>query len=272
MNSLVLYRETVTGLEKVSDCAQFEAKCLFEHYLNLSVSDIYSQKEINANLTELNNALEQRFNNIPLQYIIGSWEFMGHEFLLNENVLIPRPETELLCECLAEKITADSIVYDLCSGTGCVAISVEKLSGAKVYAFEKYDGAFEILKKNIALNESNVTPIQCDICNKTDLGIPKADFILSNPPYIKSSEINHLQKEVLKEPVSALDGGKDGYNFYRAINSNFVSLVNNNGYLAVEIGENQEDEVIKIFSSLNYIQTIKDYNGIDRVVVFRKGK
>ena len=272
MNSLLLYRDTVDKLEKVSDCSQFEAKCLLEHFLNLSLSDIYSQKEISVDLSELNTALEQRLNNIPLQYIIGSWEFMGNEFLLNENVLIPRPETELLCECLAEEMSADSVVYDLCSGTGCVGISVEKLIGAKVYAFEKYDGALEILKKNIALNESYVTAIQCDICKKADFGIPKADFILSNPPYIKSADIEHLQKEVLKEPVSALDGGEDGYDFYRAINNNFVSLLNLNGYLAVEIGEEQEDEVINIFSSLNHIKTLKDYNGIKRVAVFRKGK
>ena len=272
MNSFVLYRQTAQKLEKVSDCAQFEAKCLLEHFFSLSISDIYSQKEVDSDLTLLDKAVEERLSNIPLQYIIGSWEFMDNEFLLNENVLIPRPETELLCECLVNKMTADSVVYDLCSGTGCVAISVEKLSCAKVYAFEKYDSALEILKKNIVLNSSNVIALQHDICKKPTFDIPKADFILSNPPYVKSEEIASLQKEVLKEPVSALDGGEDGYDFYRAINSNFLSVLNDNGYLAVEIGENQEDEVIKIFSSLKHIQTVKDYNGIQRVIVFQKGK
>lgn len=271
MNSLSLYGQTVAKLEKVSDCAQFEAKCLLEHFFSLTLSDIYSKKEMSADTSVLDKAVEKRLANIPLQYILGKWEFMGHEFLLNENVLIPRPETELLCECLADKMTDTSVVYDLCSGTGCVAVSVEKLTGAKVYAFEKYDGAFEVLKKNIALNCAGVVALQRDICEKAPTDIPKADFILSNPPYIKSDEISSLQKEVLKEPVSALDGGEDGYHFYRAINSNYVPILKDNGYLAVEIGENQESEVLKIFSSLVHIKTIKDYNGIQRVIVFRKG-
>lgn len=272
MNSLHLYRQTVERLEKVSDCAQFEAKCLMEHFFSITLTDIYSGKDIDIDLSELEVAIERRLNNIPLQYIIGKWEFMDSEFEVNENVLIPRPETELLCECLADKITSDSVVYDLCSGTGCVAVSVEKLTGAKVYAFEKYDGAFKVLQKNIKLNSSSVIPVKCDICRQPDFDIPKPDFILSNPPYIKSDELATLQKEVLKEPVSALDGGKDGYIFYSAINENYVQLLKNGGYLAVEIGENQENEVIEIFSSLIHIKTIKDYNGIKRVVVFRKGK
>lgn len=109
MNSLVLYRKTVKELEKVSDCAQFEAKCLLENFLSLSISDIYSQKEIDSDLTELKKAVQKRLANLPLQYIIGKWEFMDSEFLVNENVLIPRPETEMLCECLANEITADSV-------------------------------------------------------------------------------------------------------------------------------------------------------------------
>ncbi len=271
MNSLQLYRQLTKRLEEVSDCAQFESKCLLEHFLSLSLSDIYSEKEINDDLSELYIATEKRLNNIPLQYIVGKWEFMDCEFLLNKNVLIPRPETELLCECLADKITPESVVYDLCSGTGCVAISVQKLSGAKVYAFEKYDGAYEMLLKNITLNSCAVIPVKFDICKKPDLDIEKSDFILSNPPYIRSEDIASLQKEVLNEPLTALDGGNDGYLFYRAINQNFMPLLKNGGYLAVEIGENQETEVINIFSSLNHIKTIKDYNGIKRVVVFRKG-
>lgn len=272
MNALHLYRQTVKKLEKVSDCADFEAKCLLENYFSLSLSDIYSQKEIKTDFSALDSAIDKRLDNFPLQYIIGKWEFMDSEFELNENVLIPRPETEILCECLAPEITPKSVVYDLCSGSGCVAISVQKLTGAKVYAFEKYDGAFEILERNIKLNSSSVTAVKSDICKKPNFNIPKANFILSNPPYIKSEEISSLQKEVLNEPLTALDGGEDGYFFYRAINKNYLPLLNDNGFLAVEIGEGQQEEVIKIFSSLTHIKTIKDYNGIDRTVVFRKGK
>ena len=270
MNSLQLYRELSEQLKAVSDCPDFEAKCILEHFLNLKLSDIYTQKEIIDDLSEINKALNKRLANIPLQYILGKWEFMGREFIVNENVLIPRPETEILCECLADKINENSVVYDLCSGTGCIAISVEKSTGAAVYAFEKYDGAFELLNENIKLNGSKVIPIKCDICLKPDFDIPKADFILSNPPYIKSGDISGLQKEVLKEPESALDGGEDGYDFYRAISKNFSPLLNIGGMLALEMGEGQEDGIINIFSDLTHIQTLKDYNGIKRVLIFRK--
>lgn len=270
MNSLRLYRQLSEQLNTVSDCPEFEAKCLIEHFFSLSLSDIYSQKEIDDECSELDKAVNKRLEHIPLQYILGKWEFMGREFVVNEDVLIPRPETELLCECLFDNIGSDSVVYDLCAGTGCIGICIERLTGAQVYAFEKYDGAFKLLKENIELNKSQVSPIKCDIFQKPQFNIPKADFILSNPPYIKKSELEFLQKEVLKEPLTALDGGTDGYDFYKAICDNFIDRLNSAGMLALEIGEGQEQTVINIFSDLVHIKTLKDYNGIKRVLIFRK--
>ena len=272
MRANELVRKISNSLACVSDCPDFESKCLVSHFLNIELNDIYLGNEIgNPDLSEIDRAVKKRKENYPLQYIIGKWEFMGYEFLLNENVLIPRPETELLCECLLDKIDKENVVYDICAGTGCIGISIALLTNANVFCFEKYDGAFEILNKNIALNNAdNVSAIKWDIFNKPDFEIPKADFIFSNPPYIESGLVPTLQKEVLKEPLTALDGGEDGLFFYRAIYENFSSLLKPGGYLALEIGEGQQKEIIDIFSSFSHIRTIKDYNSTERVVVFRK--
>ena len=272
MRANELLKKISQSLVEVSECADFESRCLVSHFLGLSLNDIYLAKEIGSpDLSKLDEAVNKRKCNYPLQYIIGKWDFMGYEFLLNEDVLIPRPETELLCESLADLITSESVVYDLCSGTGCIGISIGLMSGAKVYCFEKYDGALAVLKRNISHNNANnVRALKCDILDAPDFEIEKADFIFSNPPYIESDVVPTLQKEVLKEPHTALDGGEDGLLFYRAIRDNFLNLLNPGGYLALEIGEGQEKDIIDIFSPLNHLKTVNDYNSIKRVVVFRK--
>ena len=272
MRALALTKEIQGALETVSECAAFEARCLLEHFLELDLNAIYLDKEIGEpDVTRLYDAVKQRQAHIPLQYIIGEWAFMDCVFEVNENVLIPRPETELLCECLADVINKESVVYDLCSGSGCIAVSVAKATGAKVYAIEKYTEAFEVLQRNIKKNGvSTVVPVQADISKKPPADLPAADIIFSNPPYIESGVIPALQREVQCEPIAALDGGEDGLYFYRKIYENYVPLLKPNGLVAVEIGEGQEQAIKEIFTSLTHIKTIEDYNRIARVVIFRK--
>ena len=272
MRADILARDVAKKLSAVSDCADFEARCLLKEYCNLTLNDIYMQSDAREISTDrLNEAVNKRLQHIPLQYIIGKWEFMGNDFYVNENVLIPRPETEILCECLADKMRKDDIVYDLCAGSGCIAVSIAKMTPAHVYAIEKYPKTFEVLKKNIALHHAqSVTPVLCDITKTPAKDLPQADFILSNPPYIESAVVPSLQSEVLLEPLAALDGGEDGLLFYQAIQKNYVPLLKNGGYLALEIGEGQQNALLDIYGTLEYIQTIKDYSGIDRVVIFRK--
>lgn len=275
MTYYILYRELTESLSAVSDCADFEAKCLLEYFYNISANDIYSGKECaEEEFAALKDALGLRLRHTPLQYIIGRWQFMDCEFLVDESVLIPRPETELLCECLENEIKTDTsnIVYDLCAGSGCVGISVAKRCGVKVYAFEKYDAAFRILKKNILLNSAQVVPLKHDINFAPPAEIPQADFILSNPPYVEQSMIESLQLEVRKEPHEALDGGADGLDFYRSISAVWQQNLKSGGYLALEIGENQAESVKEIFSSLSFVKLIRDYGGMDRTMIFRKGK
>ena len=272
MRALSLTKEIAKQLETVSECAAFEARCLAQHYLGLSLNDIYLDKELGEpDLSALHCAVQKRLSHVPLQYILGEWAFMNGTFEVDENVLIPRPETELLCECLSGQINRNSVVYDLCAGSGCVAVSVAAATGATVYALEKYDGAFEVLKRNIKKNGiSSVVPVQADITKKAPEDLPLADVILSNPPYIESGLIPALQSEVQCEPVTALDGGEDGLYFYRKIYENYVPLLKPNGLIAVEIGEGQEEVLKQIFSSLHHEKTVYDYNRIARVVIFRK--
>ena len=272
MRANELSKQLAEELAQVSNCAAFEARCLLEHYCSLTLTDIYLGKELGeTDLSAIEAAVAKRKQHYPLQYILGKWEFMGNEFLLNEEVLIPRPETELLCECLADKINADSVIYDICAGTGCIGISLSLLTGASVYAFEKYEKAFAALEANISnLHAEKVNAIQWDITRKPDFSIPQANFLISNPPYIESAVLPSLQPEVLEEPHTALDGGEDGLVFYRAIACNFTALLRKGGYAAFEFGEGQAKAVKEIFSSLRFIEMIKDYNGIERVVLFRK--
>ncbi|MBR2591162.1 MAG: peptide chain release factor N(5)-glutamine methyltransferase [Clostridia bacterium] len=272
MRANLLARDVARELSCVSACAAFEARCMLKEYCGVTLEDIYLQKEIgDISLEPLKAAVKKRLEHIPLQYILGKWEFMGNDFYVDENVLIPRPETELLCECLADKMGEDSIVYDLCAGSGCIAVSIAKMTDAHVYAFEKYTNTFALLKKNIAYhNAEQVIPILCDITEAPPKDLPQADFILSNPPYIESALIPDLQSEVLAEPKAALDGGENGLLFYEAIAHNYVPLLKPGGWLALEMGEGQEAALLEIFNSLQHIQTLKDYSGIDRVMVFRK--
>lgn len=214
---------------------------------------------------ELKKAVERRISGEPLQYILGEWEFYSLPFIVGKGVLIPRPETELLVDLALKYIKENSRVIDLCSGSGAIAVAVAKNSNAKVYALEKYSQAVEYLQKNIALNKANVMVIQQDLFEFTSQ--EKFDIIISNPPYIKSEVLPLLQKEVQHEPMSALDGGKDGLIFYRHIAS-MKSLLNRGGTIMVEIGYDQADDVTEIFKQNGLItETVIDLSGVQRVII-----
>lgn len=217
--------------------------------------------------TETEAAVNRRINSEPLQYILGEWEFFSLPFVCGEGVLIPRPDTEALCEKAIEFLgSEEKSCIDLCSGTGCVAVSIaEHCKNAEVYALEKYDKAYEYLEKNISLNRSRVIPLKGDLFFPTD---GKYDLIVSNPPYIASDKLSSLQKEVRFEPMTALDGGADGLLFYRAIAELWVPKLKSGGMLAVEVGYDQSEAVKRIFSDvgLKNVGTYRDLCKIERVV------
>lgn len=218
--------------------------------------------------------IAKRCENFPLQYILGKWDFYNSTFLVGEGVLIPRPETEELVEFCVDYICKNGsvVVYDLCSGSGCIGLSIAKeCPDVNCYLFELYPDAFEFSVKNkVNLKLNNADVINFDVLKVPDFSFPKADLIVSNPPYIKSSDISLLQKEVQMEPHTALDGGCDGLDFYRAFYNNWTELLNTDGVFAFECGEEQSNLICKIFEDRFSSSVIKDSFGADRFVILKK--
>lgn len=274
---------TISELEKLGsqklrasgkENSDFDARCLLEFVLNLNPTQylLNRSEEVDSVCAEkFLSLVERRSNGDPLQYILGKWEFMGLPFYVGEGVLIPRPETEMLVEYALDflKDKKNPVVIDLCSGSGCIAISVAKhLPNAQVYAVEKSDLAFPYLKKNIWLNcVFNVSAVHGDIFDRTLLSEIKPDLILSNPPYIRSSEIASLQSEVRNEPSMALDGGEDGLIFYREIANSWLDRLGTGGAIAVECAEDQTEDIIRMFSEkTQYAEAFNDLSGLPRMV------
>ena len=217
--------------------------------------------------------LARRLSHEPLQYIIGEWDFYGRTYDVGEGVLIPRSDTETLIDA-AKKLCADKkdmTVIDLCAGTGCIGITLEKeLSCREVCCVEKYDTAMDFLKRNIAQLDSSVKPVSGDVLlRETAESLPKADLIACNPPYINAQDMERLQKEVTFEPREALAGGEDGFDFYRGIVRVWADRLNPGGIMLFEIGAGQEDEVMEIMiqAGLKDVRVRRDMAGINRVVM-----
>lgn len=219
--------------------------------------------------------INRRAKGVPVQYVIGAWDFYGESYAVGEGVLIPRPETELLVDFALDflKDKTNPVVFDLCSGTGCIGLSVARNKpDAQVILVEKSPDALEYLNRNAS--DSGCRNVRV-VCGDVLLGfdcfdLPKPDLILSNPPYIESDDIDTLQSEVHCEPVMALDGGSDGMIFYNALNDKWIDECS---AVAVECGEGQADSIIKLFSEkFADVYSVKDFNGFDRVVVGRERK
>lgn len=230
---------------------------------------INDEVEIPENkIREYNENIEQLIDGKPIQYIIGKQEFMGIDFIVNENVLIPQPDTEILVEetiKLAKAIKNPQIL-DLCTGSGAIAVSIAKyVPNSKISASDISKKALEIAKIND--RENKVKFIYSNLFENIK---DKFDIIVSNPPYIKTEEIKTLSKEVQNEPMLALDGGQDGLYFYRKIIDQAHKYLNENGYLCLEIGEDQKEEVVDLIKQNGYyenVQCYKDLSGNNRVVI-----
>lgn len=275
MTLFELYKKSAEALS-FGGCGDFETRVIFEDILNIKTKP-YDYTCVNASENQvslMNEIISRRKNGEPLQYIIGKWDFYGFTFNVGDGVLIPRPETENLVEYVLNEIqnVKTPIVFDLCSGSGCIGITIAKLRpDSKVYLFEKEDKAYFYLTKNLeSFNLKNATTVKCDIFDFDLSDLPMADVLVSNPPYIKSNEIPLLQTEVKCEPVTALDGGKDGLEFYKCIASKWTSNVKKGGLIAMECGDGQSSEILPLFENLSSEKkVIFDFNNIDRIIAFR---
>ncbi len=244
----------------------FEAREIVREYAG--DGELFGGTLTKEQLDLIDAAVSRRLTGEPLQYIFGKWEFYGFPFYVGEGVLIPRPETELLIDIAEKRLGKGKTALDLCSGTGCIPISIALKTGAKCYAVELYDAAFGYLERNIALNGADVTAIKADALDGTLFGDTEFDAIFSNPPYLTGGEMKKLQREVSREPETALYGGEDGLDFYRALIPAWKGRLKPGGFMAVETGETQGEAVSEIMQIAGLIpDVIKDYAGLDRVVI-----
>ncbi len=212
-------------------------------------------------------------NGIPLQYITNNQEFMKLNFFVDENVLIPRADTEILVEEVISLANDDkNKILDVCTGSGAIAVSLAKyIKNSNVMALDISKEALKIAEKNAFNNNVNIKFIESDLFNYLEEN--DFDIIVSNPPYIRENVINELSIEVKHEPKIALDGGKDGLDFYRKLSSESYKYLKEDGYLCLEIGYDQKNEVIGILKNEKKYKNIyskKDLFGNDRIIIAQK--
>lgn len=290
--------------------ADIKLKILIEYVFKISKEKLiikYKDEINNKKVEEFRNLLKKLENGIPIQYIINNQEFMGLNFYVDEDVLIPQPDTEVLVEEVIkycnelrnnepedketnkdykENIEKESIInkedkninkktikiLDLCTGSGIIGISIYKyLENVEIYASDISQKALNIAKKNTNLNNAKINFINSDMFE--NIHIKDFDIIVSNPPYIESKVIKSLSKEVQNEPKLALDGGEDGLKFYRSILENAKDYLRKNGAIFLEIGYDQKEkieEILKSYKIYKETKCIKDFGGNNRVIIIKK--
>lgn len=250
-----LYRHIIDILTKAGiDSPAFDAMGLFENQFNMNRHNLIMQGDKEAptkQSEELIAIAEKRATGYPLQYLIGKWDFMDCEFFVGDGVLIPREDTSVVVQLCIDNIKAvygenpQLKILDLCAGSGAISIALAKeFSNSSVTALELSDKAMKYLTKNISHNGCDNVKAVCGNVFESYVDYEKEfDVIISNPPYIISDEIKTLQTEVQHEPVLALDGGTDGYDFYKSIVKYWSDKLKDKGILVFELGEGQYNTV-----------------------------
>lgn len=275
--------------EYISDLSDFDKNDFFRIVARIKK---ITKEEVFLHLKEMTLEFEERIaldtlchklyiEHIPLQYILGRQAFYREEYEVNENVLIPRADSEILVEKAIEYIQKEQLktMIDMCTGSGCIGISITKNSDISFCALvDVSKKALDVARRNVALYqlEKKVCVIQSDLFQEfmkiDNSDIKRYDLIVANPPYIRTDVIQTLDKKVQNEPILALDGGEDGLTIYRRIFEQAKNVLRKNGYLMLEIGYDQLEEItcfIKQDKSYELIESVKDFGGNDRVVICR---
>ncbi len=252
-------------------------RMILSFVLNKTKEFIMAHEEYNLNEEEEKeffDGIEKLRNNIPIEYITHNKEFMKLNFYVNEDVLIPREDTEILVEEIIDEYkNKDVKILDLCTGSGCIGISLKKyMANANVSASDISGNALKVAKLNAKNNNVEINFILSDMFKN----IKEKDFdiIVSNPPYIKTEVIKTLNKDVQNEPSLALDGGEDGLFFYKKIIKEAYGFLKNYGMIFLEIGYDQKQNLINIVKEDKRYKLVKvktDLENNDRVVIIRKG-
>ena len=273
-----LYGLFVDTLNKSGfDEAESDSRLIFEYIAGIDrvKLTLEGDRELEPGVEEkLKAALDMRLTHMPVQYITGYQNFMGLEFMVSKDVLIPRMDTETLVEEVLRLGLSNVRVLDICTGSGCILLSILKyVYGSSGVGVDISDGALGVAEANSEALGIDATFIKSDMFEN----IPKDehfDIVVSNPPYIRSDVIGTLMSEVKDyEPLLALDGSENGLKFYRIIADRAPEYLNNGGMLFLEIGYDQGAEVSALLSAAGFmdVEVIKDLSGLDRVVSGRIG-
>lgn len=294
---------------------RLDVELLLANAMNCNTIDLYTNQSLRLegnNKPHFDEMVKMRLDRMPIQYILGNTEFMSLSFIVDKNVFIPRPETELIVESVLEianygnendiienqnalqlfesnrrKLkpeTGSITIIDLGTGSGNIAVSIAvMLKNAIVFACDMSNKALSIARVNAMRHKviDRVNFLQGDLFGAfKSRGIDlKADFIVSNPPYVAECELAVLQPEIVKyEPIQALSGGKDGLDFYRSILAEAENWLKKDGYIILEVGEKQSSDIKTLIdndknqksgckSGIKFVKTVKDLQGIERVVI-----
>ena len=270
------YREICAQLrESGIDNAEWDAAILIEHFCKIDASLVPTLPTRDYNAHGLAAAVETRCARYPLQYLIGAWDFYRQTYEVSPDCLIPRSDTEILVEQAIALLPPNAVFADLCTGSGCIAISIlAERPDTRALAVEKFAATLELAKRNAARNgvSDRFSPLQSDVLTPAFLpSESRFDAIISNPPYIPRRVLSTLEPELTAEPIAALDGGEDGLIFYRSILSSCKKSLKKNGFFLFEIGYDQADALTHIAQQTGFssVHVLKDYGKNDRAVLIK---
>lgn len=269
----------LTALGIPMEDAKEEARLLLETFAGADRAQLLCDRHRMYDAPALSSAVEKRLTRYPLQYILGSWDFFGLPFKVNEHCLIPRPDTETLVEEAIRILPEGGTFADLCTGSGCIAVGILKhRPDLRAVALELYPETLALARENAAMNDvaDRFIPVCADLltCGRKALA-PYAPLcgLVSNPPYIPKSVVDGLAPELFFEPRAALEGGEDGLIFYRRILADYTSLLLLTAPILLEIGYDQAEALVTLgrtYLPKASADVIRDLGGNPRVVVFRR--
>ena len=267
------YRELCQKLTDAQiEDAQFDATVLMEHYLGIGYFTIRSAPERDYTSDALEAAVARRCAREPLQYILGEWDFYRQTYEVSPDCLIPRSDTEILVGEAIRRLPQGARFADLCTGSGCIAIStLAERPDTQAVAVDKFTATLALAERNAVRNgvRERFTPMLADVLDEQFCPSPDPlDAILCNPPYIVTSVLQALAPEVKAEPIAALDGGEDGLIFYRRLLETQQRSLKPDGFFLFEIGYDQADALVSLGKSHGFTDTrvLRDHGGNDRVV------
>lgn len=272
------YRQICARLESAGiENAPHDAALLVEHFCGIPYSAVPLDPDRDYDAPPLTEAVNRRATRYPLQYILGEWWFYRQTYEVSPDCLIPRSDTEVLVEEAIRLLPKKAVFADLCTGSGCIAVSVlAERPDTNAVAVDLYPNTLAVAERNASKNgvQDRFVPILDDVLSPTcTKKTPIFDAILSNPPYIRSAVLDELLPELSAEPAAALDGGEDGLVFYRKILENFADRLAPNGFFLFEIGFDQADALLALGRAHGFAsgRVIRDLGGCDRVVFLSRG-